>query len=60
MNLITCNKDCIHQKDGYCKLNSISSITEFGKSECCYYSPNKDGKIYKNKDEINTIFVKNI
>lgn len=38
MNLIACVKDCIHQKDGYCNLNSQAHLGQ-KIDGCCYYQP---------------------
>ncbi len=37
INLILCNKDCIHQKEGYCALNEIQYPSLEGKANGCAY-----------------------
>ncbi len=41
MSLINCNKNCLYQKEGYCKLNRISSVSNLKSGDCCHYIPNK-------------------
>lgn len=37
MNLITCSKNCVHQHDGYCKLEHTSYVNQYKVDGCCYY-----------------------
>lgn len=37
MNLIACDKNCKHQRDGYCALSGIGAIASTAESDCCYY-----------------------
>ncbi|MBC8611853.1 hypothetical protein [Massiliimalia timonensis] len=39
MNLVLCDKDCLHQKDGYCKLKANAAPTGTPVGGCCYYCP---------------------
>ena len=36
MNMIICDKDCMHQKEGYCRLENMA-ITALA-SDCGYYT----------------------
>lgn len=38
MSLITCNDDCIYQKDGYCMLETPSVSNNHLNTECIYYT----------------------
>ena len=42
MYLISCNDDCIYQKDGYCFLETPSVVTNNNVSECVYYVKNNN------------------
>lgn len=44
MNLICCNYDCKHQKEGYCYLNDTSKATHTGSSACIFFEPNEEEK----------------
>ncbi len=37
MSLITCDDDCIYQKDGYCILESPTIITNNSSTGCVHY-----------------------
>lgn len=37
MNMIFCEKDCIHQKEGYCNLKQQSYLGQKKVDGCCYY-----------------------
>ena len=37
MNMISCNTDCIYQKDGFCNLNFIPEISSTAVCGCHYY-----------------------
>ena len=37
MNLIVCAQDCRHQSDGYCQLNSVTSLSGKNDAKCGYY-----------------------
>ena len=39
VNLIWCDKPCIHQSDGLCRLERITVPTA-SEEGCCYYQPN--------------------
>ena len=41
MNLVLCNRNCKHEKNGYCGMNSPSSVTNSAGNGCLYYT-NKD------------------
>lgn len=41
MNLVSCNKDCDYQKDGYCCLNEVTYINS-KVDGCCYYCKSKE------------------
>lgn len=36
MNLILCNENCKHQKDGYCALEAPGTV-HMSSSNCCYF-----------------------
>lgn len=37
MNMIACDETCQHQKDGYCTLNHITSLSSETATKCGYY-----------------------
>lgn len=37
MNLICCDQNCLHQKDGYCALNHITQLSGSNQGGCGYY-----------------------
>lgn len=38
MNLIGCQKDCVHQQDGFCYLDqTMMRIGPYPVDGCCYY-----------------------
>ena len=37
MNLIACAQDCRHQSEGYCELNSVTSLSANTVANCGYY-----------------------
>ncbi|MCL2580815.1 MAG: hypothetical protein FWE32_12445 [Oscillospiraceae bacterium] len=37
MNLIVCAQNCRHQCEGYCELNSITSLSGNNEAKCGYY-----------------------
>ncbi|MDD6237768.1 MAG: hypothetical protein PUB00_10400 [Clostridiales bacterium] len=37
MNMISCNTDCVYQKDGFCNLNFIPEISSTAVGGCHYY-----------------------
>ncbi len=39
MNLITCDNRCIHQRDGYCCLDSAKQPSPSRKDGCCHFVP---------------------
>lgn len=41
MNLILCSKDCIHQRDGFCRLEGRAAPTGSVVDGCCYYRAQK-------------------
>lgn len=51
MNIVLCDKNCKHQKDGYCNCNINYSqiITNLNQNECHYFlsKNNKNNKITK-------------
>lgn len=50
MTLITCNCNCIHQHDGYCRLETPSAVTNSNTKKGCvhFVKPDKAKKKYKN------------
>ena len=38
MNLISCSNPCVHQQDGYCKLEQPIPITGAAVNGCCYFT----------------------
>jgi len=44
MNLIICGENCVNQKDGYCRMEGHSQITNALASPCCYFSEKKTAK----------------
>lgn len=48
MNLITCVKNCVHQKDGYCNLDSQAHLGQ-KLDGCCYYRPVSPSGQHKSK-----------
>ncbi len=38
MNLIVCDKRCIHQQEGYCKLDSPTGVIVGADISCAYFS----------------------
>lgn len=41
MNLLHCNKNCRHQKDGYCTMEGTQPIQQ-SYGDCPYFMDNKD------------------
>lgn len=37
MNMILCDENCRHQKDGYCCLEEWGKLTDALSSPCCYF-----------------------
>ena len=37
MSLIVCAQNCRHQSDGYCQLNSVTSLSGKNDAKCGYY-----------------------
>lgn len=37
MNLIVCDENCRHQKEGYCTLNQITRLTGDTRAKCGYF-----------------------
>lgn len=37
MNLICCDQNCRHQKEGYCTLNQITQLTSSPQGGCGYF-----------------------
>jgi len=37
MSLIVCAQNCRHQSDGYCQLNSVTSLSGSNDAKCGYY-----------------------
>lgn len=37
MSLITCSSDCVYQKDGYCELETLSTINGHQMHHCMHY-----------------------
>ena len=46
MNLICCNYDCKHQKEGYCYLSDTSKASHTGSSACIFFEPNEEDFAY--------------
>ena len=44
MNLIVCAQDCMHQSEGYCALNQITSLSTNNEAKCGYYEKSTDNK----------------
>ncbi|WP_156136393.1 hypothetical protein [Candidatus Soleaferrea massiliensis] len=44
MNLILCDKNCTHQKDGYCSLDTMTPLTASKADGCYYYSSIADAE----------------
>ncbi|MEM0529370.1 hydroxymyristoyl-ACP dehydratase [Zongyangia sp. HA2173] len=40
MNIVACDKPCLHQKDGYCTLEKVPYITSSKEKGCLYYVEN--------------------
>ena len=43
MSLIVCAQDCRHQSEGYCELNSITSLSGNNEAKCGYYEKTPKG-----------------
>ena len=39
MNIVVCNENCRHQKDGYCVLDDLTHAEAAASSKCKYYEP---------------------
>ena len=39
MSIIRCSESCVHQKDGYCDVDSVSNIVGNSTDPCIYYVP---------------------
>ena len=37
MNLINCSKNCIHQRDGQCTLETAAPVSDSKVDGCCYF-----------------------
>ena len=45
MNLIVCSKNCVHQQDGFCRLERAAAPTGSAVDGCCYYrAPERRGQ----------------
>ncbi len=54
MNIILCDENCIHQKEGYCNLTYLQYVANSSKNSCPYFC-----KYEKNKsNQKNSIFNK--
>jgi hypothetical protein len=42
MNLVTCSSPCIHQKDGYCSLQTLERSVTLPMDSCVYFSSQSD------------------
>jgi hypothetical protein len=49
LNMILCDKQCRHQKEGYCLLEDISSLTGILGEPCGYYAPSQKQVTAKEK-----------
>ncbi|MDR0405432.1 MAG: hypothetical protein LBH54_01420 [Clostridiales bacterium] len=38
MTNIHCVSDCVYQKDGYCKLESVTAMAVTPRNKCAYYA----------------------
>lgn len=38
MTNINCSSDCIYQKDGKCKFDSVTAMTVTNETSCAYYA----------------------
>ena len=47
MVLIICNEECLYQKDGYCRLESLSTVN-VNESRCPYFKP----KLFNNRNSL--------
>ena len=50
MNLITCDNRCIHQRDGYCCLDTAKQPSPEKRDGCCNFVP--DGAMASSADEV--------
>jgi len=46
MNMIVCGERCVHQKDGYCILERITSLTSDAQREQCAYFQKRGSRIH--------------
>ena len=44
MNMITCNKNCKHQKDGFCALEDLPPLNSIKVGGCSYFSKKESAK----------------
>ena len=44
MSLIICTQNCRHQNDGYCQLNSVTSLSGSNDAKCGYYEKSDDAQ----------------
>lgn len=51
MNMISCNADCVYQKDGYCDLNFIPEISGSAVCGCHYYKRENTENSEEEKNE---------
>ncbi len=47
MNIILCNKNCVHQKEGYCGLTYTQYVANSSNNSCPYFC--KDAKNKNNQ-----------
>lgn len=52
MNLIVCDKNCMHQQEGYCTLDRPVSLTN-SQSDCAYFSTKSS--LTKSSDSLRNI-----
>lgn len=55
MNLIVCDQNCKRQKDGYCTLNQITSLSGSASDKCGYFEvrntePEQEGALLSAQD----------
>lgn len=51
MNMILCDKNCKHQREGYCGLNKITQLTSNIDAKCGYFENPGNGKNTKKDTE---------
>ena len=57
MNIVACDKPCLHQKDGYCTLEKVPYITSSKEKGCLYY---QKGSLGENKEMLPAHILKSL